>query len=94
MAAGDHGLTWQAYTGSSSYPVSLYQQLKGSPNIVRSDRIVADAPDLPALSMVWHDSPYDEHPIADVSKGQDKIWQVVDAIVKAGHWDDTVFLLT
>jgi hypothetical protein len=44
--------------------------------------------------MVWHDSPYDEHPIAGVSKGQDKIWQVVDAIVKAGHWDDTVFLLT
>ena len=44
--------------------------------------------------MVWHDSPYDEHPVADVSKGQNKIWQVVDAVVKAGHWDDTVFLLT
>jgi hypothetical protein len=40
--------------------------------------------------MVWHDSPYDEHPVADVSKGQNKIWQVVDAIVKAGHWDDHV----
>ena len=44
--------------------------------------------------MVWHDSPYDEHPVADVTRGQDKIWQAVDAIVTAGHWDDTVFLLT
>ncbi len=92
--AGDHGLTWKAYTGSSSYPVAFYQQLAGSPNIVRSDRILADAAGLPQLSMVWHDSPYDEHPVADVTRGQDKIWQAVDAIVTAGHWDDTVFLLT
>jgi phospholipase C len=92
--AADHGLTWKAYTGSSHYPVAFYQQLKGSANIVGSDRIVADAADLPALSMVWHDSPYDEHPVADVTLGQDKIWQAVDAVVRAGHWDDTVFLLT
>ena len=92
--AGDHKLTWKAYTGSSSYPVAFYQQLAGSANIARSDQIVIDAGQLPALSMVWHDSPYDEHPVADVSKGQNKIWQVVDAVVKAGHWDDTVFLLT
>ncbi len=75
-------------------PGRLYQQLSGSPNIVRSDQIVTDARNLPQLSMVWHDSPYDEHPVADVSRGQRKIWQAVDAIVKAGHWDDTVFLLT
>jgi phospholipase C len=92
--AGDHGLSWKAYTGSSDYPVAFYQQLKGSANIVGSDHIIADAATLPALSMVWHDSPYDEHPVADVSKGQDKIWQAVDAIVKAGLWNDTVFLLT
>jgi phospholipase C len=92
--AASHGLTWKAYTGSSGYPVAFYQQLKGSANIVRSDRIVADAAHLPALSMVWHDSPYDEHPVADVALGQDKIWQAVDAVVRAGHWDDTVFLLT
>ena len=92
--AGDHKLTWKAYTGSSSYPVAFYQQLAGSANIARSDQIVIDAGQLPALSMVWHDSPYDEHPVADVNKGQNKIWQVVDAVVKAGHWDDTVFLLT
>jgi len=37
--AGDHGLSWKAYTGTSSYPVAFYQQLKGLPNIVRSDQI-------------------------------------------------------
>jgi hypothetical protein len=92
--AADHGLTWKAYTGSSHYPVAFYAQLAGSANIVGSDQIVADAADLPALSMVWHDSPDDEHPPADVTLGQNKIWQAVDAIVSAGHWNDTVFLLT
>ncbi|MGV9295950.1 alkaline phosphatase family protein [Amycolatopsis sp. NPDC003676] len=94
--AADHGVSWKAYTGASGYPVEFYQQLKGSPNIVRSAQIIADAQSgaLPALSMVWHDSPYDEHPPADVSKGEDTVWQVVDAIVKAGLWDSTVFLLT
>jgi len=92
--AGDHGRTWKAYTGISSYPVAFYRQLTASPNIMHSDQIVADAPTLPALSLVWHDSPYDEHPPADVSLGQDKVWQAVDAIVTAGHWNDTVFMLT
>ena len=67
--ADDHGLSWKAYTCTSSSPVAFYQQLQGSANIVRSDQIVADAGDLPALSMVWHDSPYDEHPVADVTLG-------------------------
>jgi hypothetical protein len=49
---------------------------------------------VPELSMVWHDSPHDKHPVADVTKGQDKIWQAVDAIVAAGLWDTTVFLLS
>jgi hypothetical protein len=49
-----------------------------------SDQIVADATNLPALSMVWHDSPYDEHPVADVSKGQDKIW-VPSAVGRTGR---------
>jgi len=94
--ASDHGLSWKAYTGSSGYPVNFYRQLQGSVNIVRSDVLVTDAKNaaLPELSMVWHDSPYDEHPVADVTRGQDKIWQAVDAIVTAGLWDTTVFLLT
>jgi hypothetical protein len=29
-----------------------------------------------------------------VTKGQDAIWQAVDAVVSAGQWNDTVFMLT
>jgi hypothetical protein len=94
--AQDNGLAWKVYAGTSGYPVGFYTQLKGSANIVGSDQIVADAKagTLPALAMVWHDSPYDEHPVADVSLGQDKVWQAVDAIAAAGLWPRTVFLLT
>jgi hypothetical protein len=94
--AGEQGLSWKAYTGSSGYPVEFYKQLQGSPNIVRSANIIKDAQagSLPALSMVWHDSPLDEHPPADVSKGMDAVWQIVDAVSKAGAWDSTVFMLT
>ena len=94
--AGDHGLTWKVYAGTSGYPVNFYTQLKGSPNIVASNDILTDATNktLPDLSMVWHDSPYDEHPVADVTKGQDAVWQIVDSVATAGLWDRTVFLLT
>jgi len=83
---GEHGLSSKAYTGRSAYPVGFYQQLAGSPNIVRSDQIRTDATHLSQLSMIWHDSPADEHPPADVTTGQDTIWRAVDAIVAAGHW--------
>jgi hypothetical protein len=92
--AEDHGLSWTLYTGSSGYPVEFYTQLKGSPNIVRHDRIAGDAANLPALSMVWHDSPNDEHPVADVTLGHNQIWTDVAALAAAGRWDDTVFMLT
>jgi hypothetical protein len=92
--AEDHGLSWTCYTGSSGYPVEFYTQLKGSANIVRQDRIAENAANLTALSMVWHDSPYDEHPVADVTLGHDQIWTDVAALAAAGRWDDTVFMLT
>jgi Phosphoesterase family len=94
--AARHGLNWKGYTGSSGYPLQFYKELRGSPNIVRSDAFIVDAQTgaLPDVSMVWHDSPYDEHPPADITLGQNKIWQYVDATVKSGEWVNTVFLLT
>jgi hypothetical protein len=94
--AQDHGISWRAYTGSSGYPVRFYQQLSGSPQIVRSKQFVTDADHgtLPTLSMIWHDSPLDEHPPANVTQGMDATWQAVDAVVRAGLWDSTVFMLT
>ena len=94
--AGDHGLSWKVYSGQGGYPVGFYTQLKGSPNVVPSSQFIADASagTLPQLAMVWHDSPLDEHPAADVSLGMTAVWQAVDAVVQAGLWDSTVFLQT
>lgn len=94
--ADAHGVTWKCYTGSNDYPAGFYKQLKGSKNLVTSAHFLADAKagTLPQLSYVWHDSPEDEHPLADVTIGMKKIWQSVDAVVQSGGWADTVFFLT
>ncbi len=94
--AADRGLSWRGYTGRSQYPLDLYTQLKGSRNIVATAHFSADAAAgaLPALSYIWHDSPLDEHPPANVTLGMNAIWQAVDAVVRGGGWPDTVFMLT
>jgi hypothetical protein len=94
--AADNRVTWRAYAAGGNYPVDFYAQLRGSKNVVSSTQFVVDvqAGNLPALSMVWHDSRVDEHPPADVSVGMNAVWQAVDAVVAAGAWDDTVFMLT
>ncbi len=70
--ASDHGMSWRCYTASRDYPVGFYTQLNGSANLVPSDRFVTDAAAgmLPRLCYLWHDSPRDEHPAADVTIGQ------------------------
>lgn len=72
-------------------------------NDAASDKFTAMAQDrsLPAFCFVWSPNGFDEHapsganPDPDyVKKGHDLIWQRVTAIVQAGDWSDTVFLLT
>ena len=90
------GVAWRVYAASNDYPVGFYTQLKGSPDVVSSSQFLADARagSLPALVLLWHDSPYDEHPPANVAQGTDLIWQSVDAVVQSGGWEHTVFMLT
>jgi hypothetical protein len=94
--ADQHGVSWRAYAASGDYPVGFYAQLKGSANVVSSGRFLTDAKagPLPSLVMLWHNSPFDEHPPANVTEGMDLVWQCVDAVVQAGGWDETVFMLT
>ena len=94
--AAQHGLAWRCYSGNSKYPFIFYKELNGSPDIVPSAQFVQDAQRnaLPPLVFMYHDSPLDEHPPADVSVGMKSIWQAVDAVVQAGAWDETVFMLT
>jgi hypothetical protein len=94
--AGEAGLGWRCYTAGHHYPARYYTQLKNSPNLVSTSAFTADvaAGSLPALSYVWHQGPGNEHPTQNVTEGMNSVWQAVDAVVKSGHWDDTVFLLT
>lgn len=94
--AQDHGVAWRGYTGRSQYPLDLYTQLKGSPNIVSTAQFAADASagKLSPLSYIWHDSPLDEHPPANVTLGHNAVWQAVDVVVRGGAWANTVFMLT
>lgn len=61
-----------------------------------SSQFVKDvkAGSLPSLCYLWHNSPYDEHPPADVTVGMRAVQQAVDAVVEGGGWDETVYLLT
>jgi hypothetical protein len=94
--ADAHDVSWRVYAASGRYPVSFYTQLKDSPNVVDSSRFLADAGKgpLPSLVMLWHNSPNDEHPPANVTTGMELIWRSVDAVVQSGGWDETVFMLT
>jgi phospholipase C len=92
----DNGVSWRAYAAADDYPVAFYTQLKGSPDIVPTSQFISDAKagSLPSLVMLWHNTPLDEHPPADVTQGMDIIWQSVDAVVQAEGWEETVFMLT
>lgn len=95
--AQEQGITWRAYTaGGRGYPTRFYTQLRGSPNVVASKRFAADASggDLPTLCYVWHANAEDEHPPQDVTKRMHAVWRAVDAVVRGGGWQDTIFMLT
>jgi len=94
--AGDNGILCRCYTAAGGYPVSFYTQLTSSPHLAPTAQFAKDAHAgaLAALSYVWHASPADEHPAADVTIGVAAIQGAVDAVVQAGAWDETVFLLT
>jgi hypothetical protein len=94
--AEDNGVDWRAYAASGDYPVAFYTQLKGSPKVLPSAQFVADAAAgaLPPLVYLWHDPPTDEHPPANVTDGMNLVWQSVEAVVRGGGWEETVFILT
>jgi hypothetical protein len=93
--ADANGVSWRCYT-AGGYPVTFYQQLQDSPNVVSSSQFVADAAagQLPSLAYLWHEGGKDEHPPANITDGMNSIWESVDAVVQSGGWEETVFMLT
>ncbi len=94
--ADDHGVDWRLYAAAGGYPIAFYEQVRRSPKVRTSAQFAADveAGQLPALCFLYHDAPLDEHPPANVTQGMTATWQAIDAVVKQGHWADTVFMLT
>jgi hypothetical protein len=94
--AQDSKVGWRCYVPPDHFPISFYQQLHASPNVLPSSQFVADARagGLPALVYLWHQSGQDEHPPANITDGMSLIWQSVDAVVQGGGWEETVFMVT
>lgn len=94
--ADEHGISWRFYAAAGNYPIAFYQQLHDSPNIRPSTAFISDVQTegLPALTFLYHNSPLDEHPPANVTDGMNTIWQSVDGIVTAGLWEQTAIFLT
>jgi Phosphoesterase family len=108
VEAGGH--TWGAFTGTDLYPLTFYRELSppaSRANIHTSTlpandafTAMAQAGTLPDFCFVWSPAGYDEHAPDQtanpryVTEGQNLSWQRVDAVVKAGGWADTVFILT
>jgi hypothetical protein len=94
--AEDNGVDWRCYTAGGKYPVRFYEQLRSSPKVLPAARFFTDAAagPLPPLVYLWSNSPASEHPPQDVTVGMNHVWRAVDAVVRAGGWDETVFMLT
>ena len=102
-------VSWGAFVGSDRYPVKFYAEIDdpaSQAHVYTSDTPASDAftkmaasGTLPEFCFVWSAGGYDEHPPETddpeyVKKGHDLTWQRVDAVVRAGGWADTVFILT
>lgn len=99
------GVAWAAFPSADGYPTKFYKQLQtasarkhlyGAGDFVT----LAETGKLPQLVYAWSPDGSDEHPPyrrSDpeyITRGHDLVWQRVDAVVRGGHWDDTVFVLT
>lgn len=95
------GVSWAAFPDENRYPTSCFTELINDPHVLTSADFLtlAGAGNLPRLCYVWSQGGLDEHPPSTpnpdyVTAGEHLTWQRVDAVVKGGHWDDTVFILT
>jgi hypothetical protein len=96
-----NGVPWAAFPDDSKYPTACFTELMDGPSIHPPDDFftMAAQDKLPRLCYLWSPAGYDEHPPAQsnpgyVTAGEELTWRRVDAVVKSGHWEDTVFILT
>lgn len=98
------GVSWAAFPDQSGYPTKFYKSLHSAPgnaNVFPPNAFIpmAKAGTLPRVCYVWSPAGYDEHPphVSNpdyVAKGQNLVWDRVQAVIDGGGWDDTTFILT
>ncbi len=98
------GVSWGAFPDAGGYPTKFYASLTTAPgnsNVYPPKDFIpmAKAGTLPEVCYVWSPSGYDEHPphvsAPDyVTKGQNLVWDRVQAVIDGGGWADTTFILT
>ncbi|WP_308468191.1 alkaline phosphatase family protein [Rathayibacter soli] len=97
-------VSWAAFPDQSGYPTKFYTSLTTTPgneNVFPPNAFIpmAKAGTLPRVCYVWSPAGYDEHPphvsTPDyVTKGQELVWQRVQAVIDGGGWENTTFILT
>src|SRR5919202_1720814 len=94
--AEETGLDWRCYTAGEEYPIGFYEQLRALPRVLPSAQFFTDAAAgrLAPLVYLWSTRPQTEHPPENVTTGMNHVWRAVDALVRAGGWNGTVFRLT
>ena len=104
------GITWAAFPDQDGYPTKFYSELDTSRRRANIHPATADGPDpfvamahagdLPQLVYAWSPAGHDEHPPFNGSdpgylkRAHDFLWKRVDAVVQAGQWATTTFILT
>lgn len=103
------GLSWAAIPDADGYPVKFYDELNTPARAARihptssatDDAFVrlVDAGNVPQLTYAWAPAGADEHPPfagSDpdyLTRANDLLWRRIDAVVRAGLWATTTFIL-
>ena len=103
------GISWAVVPDADGYPVKFYDELAiaaRAGNIHPTASVTDDAfiqlvqaGNLPQLTYAWGPSGADEHPPFNgsdpdyLSRAHDLFWRRVDAVVQAGLWATTTFIL-
>jgi len=97
-------VTWALFPDQFGYPTKFYASLwrgPGRSHVFRPNDFIpmARAGTLPQVCYLWSPAGYDEHPalISNpnyITKGQNLVWDRVQAVVDGGGWADTTFILT
>jgi phospholipase C len=99
------GISWKSYApvlGTSGYAwnslrsfTQIFDTSLWQTNVVSQDNFVADAgsPNMPAVSWLTPDAPYNEHPVNSVCQGENWTVQQVNAIMQGPNWNSTAIFI-